>query len=679
MKTRLIAIAIAAASLGLVSLSRADDPAAAGPKYGAWGFDLAGRDTSVTPGNDFFHYADGDYLKTLTIPPDRSRYGMFDALSELSEDRVHDILDKAAADPAATGDEARIGAFYRAYMDEGRANAVGAKPLAPMLAEIRAATTRAQLAALMGRATQTFYSSFFAPSIDVDAKDPDHYAVYVSQAGLGLPDRDYYLEPSFAAQKAAYQKYVARMLTLADWPNADAEAAAIVELETRIAKASWTRAQDRDPAKTYNPMTPAELERAAPGFDWPAFLKAASLGDARRLIVQENTAFPEIAQVFATTPIHTLQAWQAYAVTDNAAPLLSQPFVDANFEFKARTLSGQQALKPRWKRAVNTIDMAVGEAVGRLYVAAYFPPEAEAKMRALVDNVRDALAARIQSVSWMSAPTKAKALEKLSKLGVKIGYPVKWRDYSALRIAADDLTGDVERAGAFEWNRQVRRLNGPVDHDEWGMTPQTVNAYYDPTKNEIVFPAAILQPPFFDPAADPAVNYGGIGGVIGHEMTHGFDDQGRDYDGSGRLTDWWTADDAAKFVAQTKRLGDQYSAFEPLPGAHIKGDNTMGENIADLGGVLLALDAYHRSLNGQPAPVLDGLTGDQRVLLGWAQVWRGAERDDALRRQLVTDPHSPPQYRVNGVMRNVDAWYDAWGVKPGDALYIPPDQRVRIW
>jgi putative endopeptidase len=396
-------------------------------------------------------------------------------------------------------------------------------------------------------------------------------------------------------------------------------------------------------------------------------------------VVQENTAFPKIAEVFAATPLDTLKAWEAFIVVDAAAPLLSQPFVDANFEFRAKTLSGQQAQKPRWKRAVETIDADIGEAVGRLYVAAYFPPEARAKMQRLVDNVRSALAARIQRVSWMSDATKAKALEKLSRLGVKIGYPVKWRDYSALAIAPDDLVGDVERSTAFEWARELRRLHGPVDRTEWGMTPQTVNAYYDPTKNEIVFPAAILQPPFFDPQADPAVNYGGIGGVIGHEMTHGFDDEGRQFDGAGRLTEWWTPADTAKFVSQTKRLGEQYSAFEPVTGAHIKGEQTMGENIADLGGVLLALDAYHRSLGGQPAPVLDGLTGDQRVFLGWAQVWRGAERPDALRRQLVSDFHSPPQYRVNGVMRNVDAWYDAWGVKPGDPLYVPPEQRVRIW
>ena len=426
-------------------------------------------------------------------------------------------------------------------------------------------------------------------------------------------------------------------------------------------------------------MTPEALAAAAPGFDWQAFLAGAELGGVSRVVVTENTAVPKIAQLFAATPVETLKAWEAFNIADSAAPYLSKRFEDARFEFRSKTLSGQQAQRPRWKRAVSAVDNGLGEAVGRLYVARYFPPNSKAKMLELVGNVRAALAARIERVSWMSEATKAKALEKLSRLTVKVGYPVKWRDYSALKISPDDLAGDAERAGAFEWRRQVARLAQPVDKTEWGLTPQTVNAYYNPTVNEIVFPAAILQPPFFDPNADPAINYGGIGGVIGHEMTHGFDDQGRQFDGDGKLADWWTPDDAAKFVEQTKRLGAQYSAMEPIPGAHIKGDQTMGENIADLGGVLLALDAYHLSLKGKPAPEVGGLSGDQRVFLGWAQVWRSAVRPDTLRQLLVSDVHSPDSARVNGVFRNVDAWYDAWGVKSGDPLYVRPDQRVRIW
>jgi putative endopeptidase len=469
------------------------------------------------------------------------------------------------------------------------------------------------------------------------------------------------------------------MLSAAGWPNADAEAAAVVALETRIAGASWTKVEQRDPVKTYNPMSTADLAALAPGFPWRPFLENADLGGVATVVVGEKSAFPKIAAIFADTPISTLQAWQAFTVIDSAAPFLSSAFADAHFEFRDKTLGGQAEQKPRWKRAASTIDQGIGEAVGRVYVAKYFTPEAKAKMEALVGDLKVALAARIQRLDWMSPTTKAKALEKLSLLNVKIGYPAKWRDYSSLKLSPDDLYGDVEATQVFEWKRELARLNDPVDRTEWGMTPQTVNAYYDPSQNEVVFPAAILQPPFFDDTADMAVNFGGIGGVIGHEMTHGFDDQGRQYDGHGVLTDWWTPEDAAKFVTQTKHLGEQYDLFEPVPGAHVNGDLTMGENIADLGGLLLALDAYHVSLKGAPAPVLDGLTGDQRVFLGWAQVWRSAAKEDAKRRSLVTDPHSPPEDRVNGVVHNIDAWYAAFDVKPGDALYVAPDQRVRIW
>jgi putative endopeptidase len=664
----------AALALSFASISFADDP-----HFPPWGFDLAGRDTSVTPGNDFYAYADGTYVKNLQIPPDRARFGNFDALQALSEDRLHTLLDRAAADSDLMSETGKVGAFYRAYTDERRAEALGARPLAPELAQIRAAADRSAIAALMGNGAKSFFGSVFETDIGVDAKDPQHYAVYLGQGGLGLPDRDYYLEPSFAPQKAAYQAYVAQMLHLANWPDADSQAVAIVDMETQIAKVSWTIAQDRDPTKTYNPMTPQELATAAPGFDWAAFLRGADLGSAKRVVVAEDTAVPQIAKIFASTPVQTLQAWEAFNLTDSAAPYLSHDFVNARFEFRSKTLSGQKELRPRWKRAVNAIDADMGEAVGKLYVAAYFPADSKAKMEALVGNIRTALRGRIQRVAWMSDATKARALQKLSMLTVKIGYPSKWRDYTALQISDSDLFGDVERSDAFEWRRKVKRLYQPVDPTEWGITPQTVNAYYDPTRNEIVFPAAILQPPFFDPAADPAVNYGAIGAVIGHEITHGFDDQGRHYDGTGALADWWTTEDNEKFIAQTKILGAQFSAYEPIAGAHVKGDQTMGENIADLGGVLLALDAYHTSLNGNPAPVIDGLTGDQRLFLGFAQIWRSAIRPDALRRQIVSDPHAPEIDRVNGSLRNVDAWYAAWNVKPGDALYLAPDQRVRIW
>jgi len=673
MKARLIAAALVATCL------QAGVAAAATPQLGAWGFDLAGRDTAVSPGNDFFSYANGGYVKALVIPPDRSRYGAFDALSALSEERVRDILQAAASDPAATGDEALIGAYFKAYMDEARVETLGAHPLAADLDAIRAVKDRAELAALMGKSNQGFFGGIFDVGIQPDEKDPDHYAVYVGQSGLGLPDRDYYLQASFAEKKAAYQTYVANTLRRAGWPDAEAQAKAIVDLETKIAEASWSKVEDRDPVKTYNPMSTAELEALAPNFAWKPYLSAQNLGVVNRVVAVEKTALPKLAEIYVATPLATLKAWEAFKVVDSASPYLSNDFDAARFAFRGKILSGQPEERPRWKRAAAQLDGDVGEAVGKVYVAKYFPPSSKATMEALIGDLRTALAARIQRVSWMSPETKAKALQKLSMLTVKVGYPAKWRDYSALTISPTDLYGDVERAQAFEWARQVRRMNGPVDRAEWGMTPQTVNAYYNPSGNEIVFPAAILQPPFFDPNADPAVNFGGIGGVIGHEMTHGFDDQGRQFDGTGKLVDWWAPDDATKFKAQTARLSAQYSAFEPVPGAHVNGDLTMGENIADLGGLLLGLDAYHLSLNGQPAPVIDGLTGDQRVFLGWAQVWRAAIRPDEAKRRLVVDPHSPSQFRVDGVVRNIDAWYDAFGVKQGDALYVAPDQRVRIW
>ncbi|HEX5262112.1 MAG TPA: M13-type metalloendopeptidase, partial [Phenylobacterium sp.] len=589
------------------------------PRMGTWGFDLSGRDTATQPGQDFYEYANGGYLKSLDIPADRSRYGAFDGLNELSQSRMHAVVDKAATDKAAAGERAQVGALYRAFMDETKVEALGAKPMAADLAAIRAEQTRADVARGMGVSMHAFGGSVFAAQVQADAKDPDHYAVYLSQSGLGLPDRDYYLEPSFAPQKAKYETYVAKMLALAGWPNPEANAKAILAMETEIAKVSWTPAQQRDDNAMYNPYPTAKVAELAPGFDWAAFMHGAALAKADRVVVQEKSAFSKIAEIYAKTPIETLKAWQAFTLVDQAAPYLSKDFDRAHYDFRSATLNGTKAQQPRWKRGVALVDGQIGEALGKIYVQAYFPPESKAKMVALVGDIRSAMKARIEKLDWMSPATKAKAQEKLAAVTVKIAYPDKWRDYSKLVLKADDLVGNVERSGAFEYRRDVARLNGPVDKSEWGMTPQTVNAYYNSVNNEIVFPAAILAPPFFDPNADAAINYGGIGGVIGHEISHGFDDQGRKSDGDGVLTDWWTAADATKFKAQTDRLDAQYSAFEPLPGAHVIGGLTMGENIGDMGGVSLALDAYHNSLHGKPAPVIDGLSGDQRVFLGWAQ------------------------------------------------------------
>jgi putative endopeptidase len=651
----------------------------ANPKYGTWGFDTSGMDTSIKPGDDFFGYANGKWAARTEIPSDKTRFGNFDKLTVLSEARAHAIDMEAAAGKLDDKDAAKIGAAYASFMNEALADKLGAGPIQPELARIKAAKTKAEFTTLMAKANSTGYATVFPVGITIDAKSPKKYAVHAANGGLGLPDRDYYLQASFAEKKAKYQAYVQQMLTLAGWPKPAEHAKAVVDFETQLAEASWTRIQRRDRDKTYNPATPAELDTLAPGIGWAKYLAAADLPGVTRVVVTTNTAFPKVAKIYADTPLDTLKAWQAFHVADGAAAYLSKPFVDAHFAFRNKELNGQPEQQPRWKRAVAFTNGVVGESVGRVYVARYFPPAAKAKMDALVGDIHTALEARIQKLPWMGDATRTKALEKLSKFTVKIGYPNKWRDYSKLVLTPDDLYGNAQRAGVYEWRRDVARLNGPVDKAEWGMTPQTVNAYYNPSNNEIVFPAAILAPPFFDPDGDMAINYGGIGGVIGHETSHGFDDQGRKSNGDGVLTDWWTPEDAGKFKAQTDRLGAQYSAFEPFPGAHVQGGLVMGENIGDLGGLSLALDAYHTSLHGKPAPVIDGLTGDQRVFLGWAQVWREKIREDALRQRLVSDPHSPAVYRVNGTIRNIDGWYDAFGIKPGEKLYVAPEQRVRIW
>jgi putative endopeptidase len=648
--------------------------------YAPWGLDAGGMDHAVKPGDNFFKYVNGAWSDRTAIPDDKSSYGVDYVINDEAEARVRGILEaQPAVGDSANPDAAKMHAAYLAFMDEGRADTLGAAPIAPDLDAIRAAGSKSDLAALMGHANNGFQSSVFDFGIGNDEKAPDRYAVEIVQGGLGLPDRDYYLTPGFAEKKTAYQAYVAQMLTLAGWDDPTANAAAIVDFESQIAQVSWTRAERRDPDKTYNPMSPAELQAAAPGFDWTAWLNGAGLGGVHRVIMRENTAAPKIAAIFAAAPLPVLKAWAAFHVADNAGSLLDKRFVDARFAFRGQLLQGQKVQTPRWKRAVNFVNNGMGEAVGRTYVAEYFPPEAKAKIDALVGELRLALGARIDRLDWMSPATKAKAHAKLAQLTVKIGYPSKWRDYAALQTSAGNLAGDQRAFDTFEWNREMRRLNDPVDRTEWQMTPQTVNAYYDATQNEIVFPAAILSAPYFDPSADAAINYGGIGATIGHEMTHGYDDEGRKFDGTGMLTPWWTPEDAARFETAAHQLNAQYDTYFPFPGLHVKGDQTTGENIADLGGLLIALDAYHASLHGKPAPVIDGLTGDQRFFLAYAQSWRMKRRDDLMRELLVADVHSPELYRVNGVVRNIDAWYAAFNVTPGQALYLAPSERVRIW
>jgi putative endopeptidase len=671
---RRVAVFVISLALAQIAAEQLAGSAAAG----GWGFDLAGADFAKNPGADFFRYGNGAWYDRALIPRDRSSIGVDTALIISAEARIRDILERGeqGVAPSVRADAAKIGAFYAAFMDEARAEKLDVEPIAPLLGMIRAAETREQLADLMGGGRQ--FSSVFGVSIAPDDKAPDRYAVFVRQGGLGL-NRDYYVTPRLAEKKAAYRSYIAQMLDMIGWEAPQQSAAAILDFETAIAQVSWTNAERRDPDKTYNPTPVVALDEAAP-FPWRRLFTSADLGALDHVVVVENTAIPKIAAIYARTPVAVLKAWHAFHLADNAAPHLSQRFIAANFGFHSRTMAGVAEQPERWKRAVGSINFAMGQAIGRVYVARYFPSEARAQIEDLVAHLRIALKERIARLDWMSPQTKLKALDKLARLNGKLAYPDKWRDYSALEVRPDDLFADMQAARKFFWQRQVKRLNAPVDREEWGyMSPQTVNASYDATLNEMTFPAGILQPPFFDPAADPAVNYGGIGAVIGHEMTHGFDDEGRKYDGAGVLSAWWTDADAKEFTARAAVLGAQFDGYEPFPGVHLKGDLTMGENIADLGGALIALDAYHLSLGGKAAPVIDGLTGDQRFFLSYAQSWRHKSTDESIRQQIVANSHAPANYRVNGVVRNMDAWYEAFGIKQGDRLYLAPEERVRIW
>ena len=687
MKTSLTAVALCVTAL-LAHAADSETRAA----YPPFGLDLTARDATVRPGDDFFQFANGRYLARSAIPADDVSVSRRSGMTREIDARLHAIFDDLSKGVAEQpGDlHGKVGAFYAAFMDEARIEALGARAIAPELDAIRAAPDLAALAALMGRSTLDLYPSPFAVSVDVDLKKPSAYAVYLAQSGLGLPDIDYYTKPAYATQRSAYRAYVVQVLTLLGWAEPDATAGDVLAFETRLAEASWSKVQQRDVVAQYNPVSRAQLQALAPAFAWTPFLQAAQLDGRDDLVATQNTAFPKIADAVAATPLPTLKAWMAFRTADSAADILPRAFTTAAFELHGRVLSGQAEQAPRWKRALvvvagkgcdvdpqacfGTLQWAVGQA----YAERWFPPAAKARMTTLAVDLKKAFRSHIEALTWMGPATKAEALRKLDAVTIKVGYPDKWRDYAGVTIRRDDLAGDVRAAAADDWAFVVQRSKGPVDRSSWDMTPQTNDAYSG-SFLDIVFPAGILQPPIFDAAADPAINYGAAGAVIGHEITHQFDDQGRTTDADGILRDWWTPADADAFKARTATLGAQYAQFEPLPGVHINPDLTMGENLADLGGLTIALDAYHASLHGKRAPVLHGLTGDQRVFLGWAQAWAGKAQPEAIRRLTASDPHSFRKFRVNGVVRNIDGWYKAFGIQPGDALYVAPDKRVHVW
>jgi putative endopeptidase len=675
---RLCALLFAAAApLALTgcAVSQAAETAAAPakPQLGTFGFDMAGMDRSVVPGDDFYAYANGEWARTTAIPADKSNYGMFTLLDDLSKERTRGILEAAKDDPAS-----KIGRAFAAFLDAATVEARGMAPIQPWLDKIRR-TDKADMVALHAEADRNGVGTLFAGFVGQDDKSPDTYIYTMFQGGIGMPDRDYYLKPEerFAKLREAYLKHLEGVLTMLGEADAPARAAAILKFETDIATAHWDKNDSSDATKTYNKMTLAELGKLAPGFDFTALVRGVGVKEDS-LIIAQPSAFTGMARAYAAAPVQVLRDQLLVRSVDSFANVLPDAVAKRSFAFYGTTLTGTPEMQARWKRGVDFVTGTMGEAVGQDYVAKYFPPETKAAMDGLVKNVLAAMGRRIDAVPWMQPQTKVKARQKLTNFTTKIGYPDRWKDYSALEMKADDLFGNALRARHFAHDDNIRRLGTPIRRWEWGMTPMTVNAYANFSMNEIVFPAAILQPPFFDPNADPAINYGGIGAVIGHEISHHFDDQGAKYDENGRLADWWTPEDVAAFEAAGKALVAQYAAYEPLPGQFLDGTLTLGENIGDLAGLAVAYDAYKASLGGKPAPVIDGKTGDQRFFLGWAQVWRRNHREADLSRRITNGPHSPSIQRV-WVMRNLDAWYQAYQVKPGQKLYLAPEERVRIW
>lgn len=687
MHKRLVAVALICAGCAVQPPPPAQPAPAPKASLGIWGVELSGMEKNVKPGDNFFEFVNGAWLKTAEIPADRSSTGSFQLLRIQSEKRLRAILDELTAKPDSqlSAEERKLRDDYAAFLDTQQIESRGLTPVKTDLAYLSSLTTGKDVARAMA-SIRLGTTSLFAFYIGVDDKNPGSYSVNLSAAGLGMPDRDFYLQDDkeLAATREAYKKFLVDMLTQTGAKNAAARAAKVYALEAEIAKAHWTRSQRRDADKVYNPMTVSALQKLTPGFDWSTAFGEAGIPltgpkGERQVIVAEKSVFPKLAKIFAATPVAVWRDYLTIHYLSAHAAYLPKAIDDIDFAFYGKALGGKSQQLDRPTRGVNMVDASMGEALGKIYVARHFPPEAKNKAQGLVANLLKAYELDIQTLPWMGETTRKMALEKIRAFMPKIGYPDKWRDYSALEISRDDLIGNVQRVRMFDWNRDIQRLDQPVDKTEWGMSPPTVNAYYNPVFNEIVFPAAILQPPFFDPNADDAVNYGAIGAVIGHEISHGFDDQGSKYNSAGVLQSWWTDDDRKNFEARTKMLVAQYSAYEPVTGMHIDGANTLGENIADLAGLTIAYKAYHIALDGKTAPVLDGFTGDQRFFLGFGQVWRSKYRDSAKRTQVLSDPHSAAEFRTIGATRNLDAWYDAFSVAPTDKYYLPADQRVKLW
>ena len=646
------------------------------------GLFLQNFDRSVRPQDDFYRFVNGTWLKNTEIPADKSNYGAFTLLADEAEKNLRVIVEEAATANAAAGsDQQLIGDFYSSFMDEAKAEQLGLTPLQPELDRIAAIKDRKQLLAYLSRAQLLMIDNPIGAQIFADATNPDLNTLWVMQSGLGLPERDYYFskDQRFTEIRGAYEKHIDNVFKLAGRQDSAAVAKKLMAFETRLAKASWPAVKMRDIEALYNPTSVEGAEKATPGLDWSTWLTEMKLPGTGQMVLAQKDYFQEVGKVVNDVPLATWKDYLTLRTIDAYSPYLSKAFVEENFDFYQRTLTGTPQIKPRWKRALGELEGSTGDLLGKEYVKRHFPPEAKQRMDQLVGNLLKAFDVSIDELAWMGPETKQAAHDKVANFTVKIGYPTKWKDYTGLVTHKDDLLGNVLRAREVNVQRELKKVGQPVDKTEWGMTPQTVNAYYNPLANEIVFPAAILQPPFFDMKADDAVNYGGIGAVIGHEISHGFDDEGRKFDGKGVLRDWWTAKDNELFMARANALVQQYNAYSPIAGMNVNGQLTLGENIGDLSGLAVAHRAYLIALDGKEAPVLDGFTGEQRFYLGWGQVWARNYRDDELRKRLKTDPHSPSEYRANGIVRNMPAFAKAFDVKEGDKLYLPPDQVVRIW